>query len=87
MIIEFFNWIKNLIPNFMDWLGGITVNSIGTFIGNTLVLGGGVGEFVGMLMIITGLFLIRFKMIKMLRKGFLIYLVSLLCELVGITLL
>lgn len=68
-----------MINNFLEWLNSILVGGVG----DILYLVGGIVELGAIVGIIIGLFLVMFRITKVLRWSFLIWGCSILVEVLG----
>lgn len=74
------NWITNQLGNFTKWMGDMALHGVG----NTIFTVGTVGEQLAILGIVVGIFLIRFRNTKVLRRSCMYYAVAILLELIGL---
>lgn len=72
--------IQGMFGSFMSWVGGLVSNGIGTMIFEL----GCIGEVLSSIGIAVGLFMIKFRMSKILRMAFMAWVISLVIELIGL---
>ena len=86
--LEFFKtWaISEPVDKLKDWAYAETMGQLVHLLSKTCEVVGQGGELIGGLLIVVGLFMIRFRNTSVLRWGFIIYFIGFILELIGITL-
>lgn len=84
--MSLFDDFKNWLWSLGEWFGDVTISGLSSIFAHICEVLGYGGELIGALGIVVGLFMLRFRNTSILRWGFIIYGISFLVELIGITL-